>query len=156
MKKLLTLFVCLAGLAVAQVGRDYAVSYSKSLSAAADAVTIQQPATGSKVVRFSGAYVYCSAACQITIERDGTAATATAATVVPIRTVTPVAVTTAFVASNVGTGTVLGTYNIPAGGPQTFDLSRAGLYGDGTSKNLTVRIASMTGTINVVIQFTEQ
>jgi hypothetical protein len=155
MKKLLTLFVCLAGLAVAQLGRDYTVSYSTSLVAAANAVTIQQPATGSKVVRFAGAYVYCSAECQITVERDGAAATATAATVVPIRTTTAAAVTKAFTSSDVGTGTVLGAYTIPPGGSQTIDLSMAGLYGDGTGKNLTVRIASMTGAIKVVIQFTE-
>lgn len=155
MKRLiaLTLFVCSLGLAQT---REYVVPYTADLTATAAIVTVQQPASGGAgVVRFSGLYIYCSVACNFTLERTGTAATATAATPVPLNSTTTAARTTAFTASNVGSGTTLGTYSLLASTSKSFDLAGVALFGNGTAKNFTVRTNAITGTVQVVIQFKE-
>ena len=103
-----------------------------------------------------GARVQCSVECNLTLERDGTAATTTAATPVALLPQAPAAVTKAFVASNVGAGSVVGRYTITAGDWERIDLTRFRLFGLGTAKNLTLRFASMTGTVKVIILFTEE
>lgn len=157
MQRLILLLLCACGIAAAQGGRQYVVSRTASLSSAAAVVTVQQPASGAaSVVHFVGAYVYCSAACDVTLERNGTAATATATTPVSVNSSVPAAKSTAFYSSDVGTGSTIGTYSLPASGSQVLDLSAVYLYGSGTSKNVTVRTSAITGTVKIVIQFSEE
>jgi len=122
-----------------------------SLSAAACDVTVQQPASGSKWVVFHYFEVYCSVACEVTVSRDGTAATATAATEVNFNGgVTPTV--TAFIDSDAGAGTTLWTFQVAAG--ETVGRSLSGFFledDDSTANNLTVQTDAITGDAKVLI-----
>lgn len=137
-----------------------------SLSTSATAATLQQPATNSLPVSFPssttggsppvGASVYCSVACVATVSRNGTAATTTAGSVVNVNPNEPPAVVTFFTASNTTPGTTLAVFNIGAGGTQGIDLSVLKLGAGGTAVNLTISIASVTGTVNITFFPVEQ
>ena len=150
-KLLLVLLVCALGVAA----QEYTVTKETTLSSSAEVITVQQPATGAKIVRFVGAYIYSAGACGITLERTGTAATSTALTRVPLHESMAAATATAWYSSNVGTGTTLGKYLVPAGGSLTLDLTGLALYGNGTGKNVTIRTASCTGDAKIVLQWKE-
>lgn len=142
--------------AQAPISPQYVVVRAVSLSASGEAVTIQQPASSSKRVQFTSADAYCSVACDVTIERDGTAATATAATIAKLNGEAPTPRATAFSASDVGTGTVIGKRTLSAGGLVRFDLNSKWLQGDGTATNLTIRISSITGDTKINVYWREQ
>ncbi len=125
------------------------------LVGAAGVVTIQQPASGSKKVHFEAAMVYCSVACVIELERDGTAATATAATEVAL---TPYGTATAvgWSSSDVGNGTTINTIDVAAGSTVPIDLVGVMLaQGGGTAENFTLRSDSITGDIKMTIIWRE-
>lgn len=154
MKRLIALLVSTCACALAQ---DYVVTRDVTLASSADAVTIQQPSSNSRVVRGAKVFIRCIAACDVTIEREGTAATTSAVTPVAVNPSTSNAAhVTAFVASDVGVGTVVARDSIPANGFTIFDMSKVTLNGSGTSKNFTIRIASMTGRVIYDIFFSEQ
>lgn len=135
--------------------QNYVVTKQTSLSGAAEVITVQQPATGSRQVSFKSAFVDCSVACTVTLERNGTAATATT---LAVRNVNPgelAASAVAFSSSNVGTGTVLGTASLVAGGAVIFDLTGINFaQGSVANNNLTIRTSSITGTVDISISFT--
>lgn len=136
-------------------GPRFSVYKATTLSGAAEVVTIQQPASGSKKVHFAAAMVYCSVACVIEIERDGTAATGTAATEVAL---TPYGTATAvgWHTSDVGNGTTINTFDVAAGSTVTVDLVGVMLaQGGGTGENLTLRSDSITGDIKITIVWRE-
>ena len=155
MKRFLTLLLFSAGLTFAQSAY---VAYNEAvLAGTASVVTVQQPASNSaRIVRFVAASLYCSAACDVTLERNGTAATTTALTPTPINTTTSAAKAKAFSASNVGAGTVLSKYSLVAGGTMVIDLAVMNLSGTGTTKNLTFRTSAITGTARITVQFNEE
>ncbi len=158
MKRLIALSLFVCSLAFAQT-RDYVIPYAADLTSTAAIVSVQQPTSSAAgVVRITDVYVYCSAACTFTLERTGTAATATTATVVPINVGQAAARVTAWTASNAGAGTVLGTYALAAGGSKSFPLNLA-LVGTATvaqPKNFTVRTAAVTGTVHIIIAVREE
>lgn len=134
----------------------YSVSKTTALSGASEVITIQQPASGAAVLRFIGAYIDCSVACTGTIERNGTAATNTTLTIANVNPGETSPVSTAWSSSNVGTGTVISRFSIPASGATNIDLSKVYLAASGgTNKNLTIRTSSITGTVNIVIIYSE-
>ena len=128
-----------------------------SLSGAATAFTIQQPPTNAKTLYLESAVAYCSVACTLTQSSDGTAATSTAGTIVPLPPITVPASATTWTASNVGTGTAAGgAVHLPAGGnTAVLDLSRIVLPAGNTNTNYTVSIASLTGTVNITFFWKE-
>ncbi len=89
----------LTGSCQAQVG--FTVRKNTVLTAAAEVITLQQPATGSKTVNFIGFYIDCSVACTVTLERNGAAATSTALTVNNINPNEPTIAGIAWSSSNV-------------------------------------------------------
>lgn len=127
-----------------------------SLSAAACDVTVQQPASGSTWVSFEVAQVYCSVACVVTISRDGTAASTTAATEVSLNGgVTATA--TAFIDSNAGAGTTIITMELAAG--ETVAIGLDGLFledDDSTANNLTVQTDAITGDASIYVRWREE
>lgn len=136
----------------------YRVHYECAPSSSACVVTVQQPASGAKRVKLIGAKVYSSAATTVTQERNGTAATATAATVGKVNDTasTPAAVVAAFTASDVGVGTVITKDNVAAGATLSFDMTNVFLMGDGTTKNYTFRTGTIaSGTVYITILLTE-
>lgn len=155
MKILSLLLLTLPFLAQAQI--SYVVTKQTALSAAAEVITVQQPTTASKQVNFKTAYIDCSVACGLTIERNGTPATTTTLAVGNVNLNETAASSKAFSSSNIGTGTVLATLSIPAGGSIVIDLSTIQfLQGADQGKNLTLRTSSITGTVNIIIGLTEQ
>lgn len=141
--------------AVGAVAQDYIVLRESALSAAAEAITVQQPTTLARTLRFSAAWVDCSVACTVTISRNGTAASSTALTPVPLNVGSAAAAATGWRSSNVGAGTVIGTFALPAGAGTPVNLSGVVLTGNGNTKNVTVSVASLTGTVHIMIRWTE-
>lgn len=134
----------------------YAASQTTTLSAAAEVVTIQAPATQAamtRLIQMKGVAVVCSVACTVSLERDGTAATSTSLTVNPVLNNAPAATATAWHSSNVGSGTVLSQYQIAAGGTLNLDLSNKWL--GAPSQNVTIRTSSITGTVNINFMWAE-
>ena len=151
------LLLLFSGVAAAQAA--YVVQKTTSLSSAAEVITVQQiaQAPGGRIIEFRSAYIDCSATCDVTIERDGTAATTTALATVPVNARDLASKATAYSSSNVGSGTVLSVATIQAGGALGFDLSGISINKEGgTSSNLTVRTSSITGTVHISIKWTER
>ncbi len=91
-----------------------------------------------------------------TIKRSSTAATATAGTVTGVNPTTPPAVVKLYVDSNASGGITLAVLNIPAGSPYPIDMG-AVLMGKGNENtNITISLASLTGTVNITFYPVEQ
>ena len=152
---ILLVAACLMALAQPQAGL-YCAAKTTALTGAAEVITIQQPATGSRSVAFRGASIYSSVEAALTLERDGTAASSTTLAVVKLNASADTATATAWSSSNVGAGTTLSAYTVPAGGTLVLDLGGIWMLGDGTAKNLTLRTASITGTVKINVCWQEQ
>ena len=126
-----------------------------TLAAAAEVVTVQQPASGSKTTVFEFADVYWAVVCEVTLERDGTAATGTAITAVGLG-FTSSNVTNAFHTSDVGAGTVIKVFVLAAGETISIDLNGVVMQGDSTAVNLTFRTNSITGDVKIWVRWREE
>jgi len=162
MKKLagLLLLFCLYTQAQSQApGRMFAAYKATSVSAAAEKITIQQPTSGDRFVRFMGAYVYCSVACTVTLSRNGTAATSTTLTQVALNPSHPNVITSAvnvYSSSNVGAGTTISAYDLSAGSTLVLDLKDMVLTGNVATTNLSLGTNSITGNVKIGITWMEQ
>lgn len=140
-----------------QAPPNYGVSKVTVLNAAAEVITIQgnQPVNTRliKVVVFKGFDATCSVACTITLERDGNAATTTTLAPGRLNGESLPSTALAFSASNVGVGTILAQYSLTAGGQIAINLTGKQLYSG--VENLTVRTSSITGTVNINVQWQE-
>ena len=166
--KNIVIALALAASAHAQTLYSYiATTGNVSLSAAATAATLQQPAANAATVTFPiavngalspvGATVYCSVACVATIARNcTTAASTTAGTVTTVLPNVAAASVTMFTASNASGCTTLRVINIAAGQEYPIDLSAFNLATTGTKSNLHISIASITGTANITFYPVEQ
>jgi hypothetical protein len=134
----------------------YIVYKETTLSTAAEVITIQQPAVGAKIVNFTDAFIYCSVPCNPQVELNGTAATATALTITPGSTLLATTSTTAWSASNVGSGTVVAKFAVPAGTTYPLDLSGIQLSTNNTSKNITIRTDAISGIVRIQLRWIEQ
>ena len=155
MNKFLFLSLFVASLASGQV---YVVQKTTTLAATTEAITVQQPATGARQVTFIGAYFDCSVACTFTLSVNGTAATATSLPVVNVNQGETAAKTTAWSGSNVGTGTTIGVYACSAACSLSIDLTGV-TFAQGTSTtgtNLTLKSNSITGTVDIIIKYSEK
>lgn len=144
-----------------QLQHQYLVEHEAVLAASSAATTVQVPANTARWVVFRAAYVWCSVDCTVTVERDGTAATATALAVKKLNpaaswVATPSSV--AFRSSDVGAGTVVSPkIYIAANSQEVIDLSKFVFEsGRGTVQNLTIRTTSITGTARTAITFEER
>lgn len=154
MKKLLLSAILFSSVCFGQV---YVVQKTTALTASAEVITVQQPATGARQVNFIAAYFDCSSACSFTLERNGTAASSTSLAVRNVNPGETVAATTAFSASNVGTGTVLGAYNCPNSCSVSIDLTGIVFSQvNGTGANLTLRSNSITATVDITFKYSEK
>lgn len=134
----------------------YTATKTTALTSSAEVITIQQPATGSRNVKFISVYFDCSVACTAALERGGVAATATALTVNPINAGDVAAVTKAFSGSDATAVTVISKINCIAACAQTLDLTGLAFKaGQTTSTNLTLRTSSITGTVDITFKFQE-
>lgn len=124
-------------------------------SGASAACTVQQPASGAKTIQFIDAFVYTVTATDITVARDGTAATATAGTANKLNSTTAAATVSVYTASNVGAGTTLSTVPLAAAGSTVLDLEEIQMIGNGTAKNLTIKTGTTSARVVVVIRWRE-
>lgn len=160
MIKILATFVLFISTLSAQTTNPYDQYFSAtkttSLTAAAETLTVQHTVDKQRNVTFISGYMYCSVACTVTLSRSGTAATTTANSVVALNPNNVFVQTNqalAFNTSNVGAGTTIIVYQLPAGSFMTIDLSKFELSG-GVADNLTMGTNSITGT--AVLQLTWQ
>ena len=166
----LLLFLAMAIPAFGQTPYAYTASTGQvSVVAATYAATLQQPAATCGVagnkncslpVSFpvaagggyagTGASIYSSVAAVATLSRNcSTPATATAGTVVGGTPTSPPPLVTFFAASNASGCVTVRTFPIAAGQEYPIDLSRITLGAGGTGMNLTLSVASLTGTVNI-------
>src|SRR5205823_1118990 len=129
-----------------QIYPNYTASRDVTLSAAAEVVTIQAPGTSgaqsAKTLYLKSASITCAVSCDVTVERDGTAASTTALTINPLNRLDAASVASAFRSSNVGSGTVLSVVTVAAGTTARYDLSGKTLN---AAENFTFRTSSVTG-----------
>lgn len=155
MKRLLIGLVLLAGQLCAQRG-TYTVERKSALVGAAEVITVQLPTAAlATSVQLLDAAIYCSVECEITLERNGTAATTTEITPTALRSTDSAVSAKAYRSSDVGTGTVVSRYIIPAGSTLALDLSDLALLRKATPENFTIRTASITGTAVIVMKWRE-
>lgn len=151
--KIITLVLIFSASVYAQSVRgQYAYEKETSLTSAAETVTIHLATGSSRTARMVGATAYCSVACTVTLKRDGTAPTATAATATKLNTTTAAAGVVPYYSSDVGTSTTLKTYTLSAGEEKVIDLSDKGLL---PGENLTLVTSSITGTARLFFQWRE-
>lgn len=162
----LAAFAALALPAFAQQNRYSITSGDVVLSAAAYTLTLQKPAlvttagktfSVGKDTTLETVVAYCSVSCSISQSINGTAATATAATVSTIPpNIQQRQTANGFTTSNAGAGTAIGgIIHIPAGGTITLDVSKVTLNGAGTGANYSVTVAAITGTANLTMIWNE-
>jgi hypothetical protein len=159
---LLTLALLASSLSAQDALRWYTTGGDQVLTAQTTALTVQQPATNGIQAAVDQVVVYCSVACNVTININGTAATTTAGTITPLLP-TPLNAAVplnSFTSSNVGAGTQQGPIlHVAAGATVTLCFTQACGSpnqfvlppGAGTSSNFTVNISSITGTANIAI-----
>ena len=155
MKKLIAVAALVAMSCGAQdTLNEYIVYKQTALTAAAELITIQQPASPVMTVIGEIASVYCSVACDAIVYQLGSAATATTlATNALNGGMASSAV--AFSASNSTGGTAINTIAIAAGNTQTIDISR--LYiSKGAGQNFSIGTNSITGSVRITVQWREQ
>lgn len=99
-----------------------------------------------------GAAVTCSVGCTFTVIVGATAATTTAGTVNPAYgSGAPPPSVQFFTNSNYSGGTtVVGPFSVGAGSTVGVDLSDVKLAAGGNGVNITILIASLTGTVNII------
>jgi hypothetical protein len=130
----------------------YQASAEVSLVAAVPVFTIQAPAGSSKAAYLRNAQLYSSVDATIQMEKNGTAATATTITAVPLNSNgTPIA--TSYKSSDVGAGSALAKVELKAGIPQPIDLSWSTFpRNSDTVQNFTFRgTSAITGTFRFSI-----
>jgi hypothetical protein len=136
----------------------YAFQQKTSLSGTAEAITIQMPSTAgvTRSASFTGSgdgiSVYCSAQCEITLERGSATATATDVTIVEINAGDASAMR-ALRSSNIVTGTVFARQIVGAGQILVLDLSNKGLI---RNQSITLRTDSITATVIINAKWHEE
>ena len=145
------MFLLAAGLAQTPGGRYSATTGDVALVAASTTLTIQQPTTPVRPLRFELATIYCSVACNVNQSQNGTAATATAGTLTPISPYNQAATGRVFTASNVGAGTAIGgILHLQALQMVTLDLSQV-VVPTQAAANYSITVSAITGTANISV-----
>lgn len=141
----------------------FAAYRTASLSAAAETVTIHQSGTAVSVRKayLDAASIYCSVPCVVTLERSGAAPTTTELTPVALNNwgsgVTPSTTVKVYHTSNVGAGTAVAAYPVPADSTLVLDLHGMVLAGGtSTTRNVTLKTDSITGVVRLVLKWRER
>lgn len=132
----------------------FTVAHSCAASSSSCVWTVQQPASNAKRLAILGFSVYCSAACTITQERNGSAASGN--TITPVQVNPDWAASPNFTAhhtsSSSGGTSIGGVIYVSAGSTVSVDTQMMFVIGAGTFRNFTVRTNSFTGTAQIVIK----
>jgi hypothetical protein len=151
----MTLLVCgISELAAQPRSIPRVFTYTKQTTNT-ETITIQQPASGAKVVQLKSATVHCSVACTIEQFRNGTAATGTAGTVSKNNPETTPTVSVFHTSdTNTASAQVLPTIDHPGNYPMTLELEDVYLFSGGTSQNYTIKV-TITGTVRITLKWQE-
>lgn len=159
MNRLIAALILFSAVALAQVPSLAGYTANKETTGTTEKITIQQPASGSRRIRFSQAYVYCSVACDVSQSRNGTAASSTTLAVAKLNPADAGAASaTAWSTSNVGAGTTIApAVPLADGQDKTLDLTGLYMQGDGTTNNYTLSVtAASAATIRISIKWYEE
>lgn len=159
MKRLLRRFALIAYLSLCWAASGQSPNYPQntnnlfsgnirsSLSGTASVLTIEHPTGNNENDKIVSAYLYCSVACTVSLERGGTVPTATAGTVNSMNTKITGATTnvTVWTGSTSTGGVVENTYDLNA----SFISLDASLFqfSANTEDNVTLRSSSVTGVV---------
>lgn len=155
MKRLLLLSLLGSSGLLAQI--NFIATKTTTLSGAAEVITIQQPSSASKKVDLLTAYVDCSVACTVTLERNGNPATSTTLTPQAVNPGEGTVTATAWSSSNVGTGTVLSVISLTAGASVIYDLAGMNFSNkNNRGENFTIRTSSITGDVHINVKWSER
>jgi hypothetical protein len=164
MKQVLWLFilallvaVCvLAQTAPSPTTRVYSAFYAATPTGGETVLTIQQPATGARDIRFLAASVYCSVACTASLEMNGSAASSATTTATKLDSRAPAAASVIYAASNSTGGTVINQYEIAAGSQVAVEGIGLVMGANVASKqNISIRISAISGSANIWIAWLE-
>ena len=133
----------------------FVASQSVALSSSAGVLTVQQPVFPSKDVQFVSAAVFSTVALNFTIERDGTAANTTLGFAQAVNPNQGASTLVEYTSSNVGTGKTVLPYAVAAGAWQPIDLSAFVFQQSQKGLNLSIRTASGTGNVILMITWKE-
>ena len=151
--KFLIAFSLAAASLFAQNSETYTATQTTVLAGTAEVITIQLGRTVTRNVEFIGVAITTSAACDVTLERDGTSATTTPIAAVKVNRDSPDSIASAYRNSNVGAGIILSSYSIPATSTLSLSLIEKHLLrGD----NLSLRTSAITGTVQITFQWKEK
>lgn len=132
----------------------FTVAHSCTVTSASCVWTVQQPASNAKRLAILGFSIYCSAACIITQERNGSPASGSLITPVNVNPDWPASAT--FTAhhssSSAGGSSIGGVIYVAAGTTVSVDTEMMFIIGAGTTRNFTIRTNSFTGTAQIVIK----
>lgn len=134
----------------------FTVWKATTLSGAAEVITIQQPASGGRRIFVELFNLYCSVACVITWEQNGTAATATALARNTIGPSDFSPTVTAWSGSNVGAGTTLQVFRLSAAESKSLNMEGVFMQGSSTATNYSLRTDSITGDVEIFIRWREE
>lgn len=149
----LLLLLALSAFAQGPIRGTYQVE-RKSTGSTAEAITVQIASGSARSAYMLASSVYCSVECEITVERDGTAATATALTPVKMNSADSAVSATAYRSSDVGAADrTTSRQTIGAGATIILDLTPHVIL---AGENITVRTASASATVIINLQWTER
>lgn len=145
---LLTIFCIQAALGQYSPDTFYVVKKT-TLSGTAEAITIQQPTSDAKSIKVLSFWAQCSVDCVVNVTRNGAPPSGTTLAVVQQDIDSPPSTVSAYYSSDVGEGTALGDYAVPANGSgltvpyenlwvRGVDESAAFLRSDSTLTNIVV------------------
>lgn len=157
-------YLLLASLAACLYGQprntnSYSAACVLTLTGTAKACTIQQPASNARNVQLVSIYVKSTVNVDLTQERNGTAASSTAATTYKINPENQDAArATVWTDSNVGVGSLIfpaGTVSAYANSPITIKVEDVQMRGSNTAYNYTMRTSGVTGTVTIAFFWRE-
>jgi len=134
----------------------YTATRKVALSGTAEVVTIQLPADAAATsAQLIDASVYCSVACELSLELNGSTATGTAVTAVATQSGYSAATAAVYRSSTSTGGAVQSIQEVPAGQTLLLDLADIGLRRLTSPENFTIRGPTMTGTIVITLKWRE-
>ncbi len=150
------LLALLPGAIAQSTQKQYVAHEEVTLVATAAALTVQAFGPTTPSIEFVSASVQCDVAAIVTVVIDGSAATTTAGTAVPVGRGRSAAVGKVFTASNVGAGVDIMEFAIVADSIGSVGLTGVSIDSSAaTSQNLTLKTNSITGDCDLWIVWRE-
>ncbi len=134
--------------------KTYTVFKETSLAAAAEVVTLRVPSNTNKSAFVLDANLYCSVACTVTVESNGTYASGTTITPTKGRTSWPASEMLATYGTSISSTTTRMSFTLAAG--EKLPLDFRGTFLTDAADALTFRTNSITGTFSVAIRYEER